>query len=248
MSGDLIQSLASVQFTRALDPGVGNGIESPRPWQRFRCDRILRGLGAEVPLAYLNSQSDCIIGHYRGGKRDDVRIQDSDGGARRNKDETRRGNLMYHSSTMSNPPFRARHEERSKIIPGFTIGIYFGGKTQSPLFLSIGTCVSMHRDCYMSDVLHMATSTSTGSTYRVCAAQIFTSVAAEVATVDGIPNQDVFMSAMPDARCLRDLAEARPPSCDLPDVGSLYSWQPEEKMCPAAYGALGMPGQPYLID
>lgn len=116
-----------------------------------------------------------------------MRIQDSDGGARRwnafflvlffclyhffghsfslfllrNKDETRRGNLMYHSSTMSNPPFRARHEERSKIIPGFTIGIYFGGKTQSPLFLSIGTCVSMHRDCYMSDVLHMATSTST---------------------------------------------------------------------------------------
>jgi hypothetical protein len=96
---------------------------------------------------------------------------------------------------------------------------------------------------------------------------------------------------MPDARCLRDLAEARPrvgpiksqfvhgqnwqlrspastplnypriynakktyhiclptASCDLPDVGSLYSWQPEEKMCPAAYGALGMPGQPYLID
>jgi hypothetical protein len=48
---------------------------------------------------------------------------------------------MYHSSTMSNPPFRARHEKRSKIIPGFTIGICFGGEAQSPLFLSISPYV-----------------------------------------------------------------------------------------------------------
>ena len=39
MSGDLIQSLASVQFTRALDPGVDNGRDSPSPWPCFQRDR-----------------------------------------------------------------------------------------------------------------------------------------------------------------------------------------------------------------
>ncbi|CRL21235.1 unnamed protein product [Penicillium camemberti] len=87
-------TLASVQFTRALDPGVDNGMDSPRPWQRFQCDRTL------------------------------------------NRKETRRGNVMYHHPTMSNPPFRARHDERSKITPGFTMFT-------------------------MSDMLHMATSAST---------------------------------------------------------------------------------------
>ncbi|KGO74259.1 hypothetical protein PITC_085060 [Penicillium italicum] len=48
---------------------------------------------------------------------------------------------MHHSSTMSNPPFRARHAERSKTTPGFTMIMYLGGETQSPLFPTIGSCI-----------------------------------------------------------------------------------------------------------
>ncbi|KGO48077.1 hypothetical protein PEX1_019130 [Penicillium expansum] len=57
---------------------------------------------------------------------------------------------MHHSSTMSNPPFRARHAERSKITPGFTKFMYLGGETQSPLFHAIGNCI-----CAVRTVLYV---------------------------------------------------------------------------------------------
>lgn len=67
---------------------------------------------------------------------------------------------MYHHPTMSNPPFRARHEGRSKITPGFTMFTYvlrtLEVKHSHRCFLC--TMIAIQS---MSDMLHMATSAST---------------------------------------------------------------------------------------